>query len=117
MMQKINILLFTFIFLTGWFLALPSTNGLAQPTEKQLQEALSAVLQEPKVKDAAWLDKNIPSLMVGVWDNGANRDGYASYICLVLYDFGIKGGVVRVMDQAKAINSEWEELGKAWCPK
>jgi hypothetical protein len=87
-------------------------------TSEQLTAAIAAVESEPKVKDAAWNDESLPSLLVGVLDDGTNRNGYAEYICLKLMEHNIRGGVVHIMDVgAAANNDERRELGKAWCPK
>ncbi|WP_239688337.1 hypothetical protein, partial [Mannheimia haemolytica] len=40
--------------------------------------------EEPKVKDATWTAPFI--FKVGVFDDGTKRDGYAEYVCQVLYD-------------------------------
>ncbi|MEW6519241.1 MAG: hypothetical protein AB1461_07490 [Thermodesulfobacteriota bacterium] len=89
----------------------------ASPTPKQLEDALTEVKSEPKAISVAWNDTSIPSLLVGVADDKTQRDGYAQYICLVLAEHGIRGGVVRIMDEYAARKNEWKELGKSWCPK
>lgn len=43
--------------------------------------------QEPTAKDAVWTQKDI--FKVGVIDDGSRRDGYAQYVCEVLYDEGL----------------------------
>lgn len=81
-------------------------------TDADLMAALTAVEKEPKVKSAAWSDKGMPSLLVGVADDGSNRDGYAEYICQVLADHRVYGGVVHILDN---YSKERRELGKHWC--
>lgn len=88
----------------------------AGPTDAQLDAALAAVKKEKKVKDATWNSRGFPSLIVGVWDDKTRRDGYAQYLCGVLKDHGVKGGKVRILDQAAALKDEWTELGTADCP-
>jgi hypothetical protein len=90
---------------------------VAEQRQKNLDAALAAVNAEPKVKDAAWNNTHDPSLLAGVFDDGSNRDGYAEYLCMVLAEHNLRGGVVRVMDVAKAARDDWKELGKAWCPQ
>jgi predicted small lipoprotein YifL len=81
-------------------------------TEQDLQAALAAVKKEPKVKSAAWAHKGLPSILVGVADNGSNRDGYAEYICQVLAEHQVYGGVVHILD---VYAENRRELGKHWC--
>ncbi|ABD90584.1 hypothetical protein [Mannheimia haemolytica] len=72
--------------------------------------------EEPKVKDATWTAPFI--FKVGVFDDGTKRDGYAEYVCQVLYDHGFKGkGVlVSVIDIKKLVQTgDWVDLGKAKC--
>ena len=72
--------------------------------------------QEPTAKDAVWTAKKI--FKVGVIDNGANRNGYAGYVCGVLYDEGLKGHGVRVqiIDIVKLVQTKkWVKLGEARC--
>ena len=72
--------------------------------------------EEKSAKDAVWTLSNY--FKVGVFDNGLNRDGYASYVCNVLYDYGFKGkGInVHIIDIVKLKQTqEWVKLGKAVC--
>lgn len=86
-------------------------------TEAQLDAALAAVKKRDKVSSAAWNNKSLPSLLVGV--NGAGKgpgayDGYARGICGALAAEGINGAFVHVLDNNA---SGWVELGKAECPE
>ncbi|WP_213380966.1 hypothetical protein [Allochromatium tepidum] len=45
--------------------------------------------EEKTTKDAIWTASDI--FKVGVIDDGSRRDGYADYVCQVLYDYGFKG--------------------------
>lgn len=72
--------------------------------------------QENKVKDALWTSPNI--FKVGVLDDGKSRDGYAMYVCEVLYEYGFKGKHiwVQVIDIGKLVkNGKWDKLGEAHC--
>ncbi|MDX8160981.1 hypothetical protein [Acinetobacter pittii] len=67
-------------------------------------------------KDSVWTSKKM--FKVGVLDNGKNRDGYASYVCQTLDDFGFKGaGIsVQIIDIQKLVNTnKWIKLGEAQC--
>lgn len=72
--------------------------------------------EEKTAKDAVWTSRKI--LKVGVLDNGTPRDGYASYVCQVLYDQGFKGQQVwvQIIDIAKLTRTnKWVKLGEARC--
>lgn len=59
--------------------------------------------EEKTAKDAAWTARN--TFKVGVINDGTRRDGYAEYICQVLYDYGFKGNKVwvHVIDIVKLV--------------
>lgn len=72
--------------------------------------------QEPTAKDAVWTADNI--FKVGVINDGTPRNGYAMYVCEVLYEHGFKGmGVyVHVIDiVALSKKGRWVDLGKTRC--
>lgn len=72
--------------------------------------------QEKTAKDAMWTAKSI--FKVGVVPNGASRNGYAEYVCEVMYENGFKGkGVwVHVVDiVALTRTGKWNKLGEARC--
>lgn len=72
--------------------------------------------KEKITKDAIWNGDKF--FYVGVWDDGSNRNGYAEYVCLVAYDYGLKGEhiYVKVVDYAKVVKQEgFEKLGEAFC--
>lgn len=72
--------------------------------------------EEKTTKDALWTSRNI--FKVGVLDNGSNRDGYADYVCQVMYDYGFKGQSiwVQVIDISKLVKTDkWVKLGEAHC--
>lgn len=71
---------------------------------------------EKTAKDAIWTADNI--FKVGVVDDGENRDGYANYVCQILYDNGFSGKKiwVQIVDIAKlSKNKKWVKLGEARC--
>ncbi|MFI9653938.1 hypothetical protein ABGV17_04300 [Guyparkeria sp. GHLCS8-2] len=90
----------------------PTEPARPKPTADQLAAALNVVEAEPKVISAAWQDESLPSLLVGVADDGTRRDGYAESICLILAEQRVYGGVVHVLDNYAEGRTE---LGKHWC--
>lgn len=72
--------------------------------------------QEKTAKDAVWTARDI--FKVGVINDGSRRDGYADYVCQVLYDYGFKGKKVwvQVIDVVKLTrNGDWVRLGESHC--
>ncbi len=72
--------------------------------------------KEPTAIDAVWTAKSI--FKVGVLNDSSNRDGYASYVCSVLYEYGFKGQNVwvQIIDYHKLIqNDKWIKLGQKMC--
>ncbi len=94
------------------------SGGSGEPTPKQLQAALNEVLSESKVVDAAW-GEGAPGavLYAGLKDDGTRRDGYAEYLCLVLADHGLRGGMVYVVDYRNFSRGARQRLGHAQCVK
>jgi hypothetical protein len=84
----------------------------AAPAQSQLDAALSEVKMEEKVFDASWQDTELPILVARMFDDGSRRNGYAGYLCMLLSEHGINGGVVRVVD---VVGKEMRELGRASC--
>ena len=71
---------------------------------------------ELKVKDAIWYTNH--HFAVAVFDDGTRRDGYAMYVCSVLYDHGFKGQSisVEVLDIIKIVKDKKQVvLGKHYC--
>lgn len=71
---------------------------------------------EPRAKDALWTSHDV--FKVGVIDDGTSRDGYASYVCQVLYEHGFKGQKVwvQIIDIVKLTrNNDWVKLGESHC--
>jgi len=72
--------------------------------------------EEKTAKDAVWTARDI--FKVGVIDDGTLRDGYAEYVCQILYDYGFKGKKVwvQIIDIIKLTrNGDWVKLGEAHC--
>ncbi len=72
--------------------------------------------EEPTAKDAIWTTNDI--FKVGVIDDGSSRNGYAQYVCEVLYDYGFKGKKVwvQIIDIVKLTQKgKWIKLGEAKC--
>jgi hypothetical protein len=72
--------------------------------------------EEKAAKDAVWTCRDI--FKVGVINDGSRRDGYADYVCLVLYDYGFKGKKVwvQIIDIVELTrNGDWVKLGEAHC--
>lgn len=72
--------------------------------------------EEKTAKDAIWTARDI--FKVGVVNDGSNRDGYANYVCEVLYEHGFKGQQiwVQVIDIIKLTRKgQWVKLGEARC--
>lgn len=88
------------------------TTALATPTQSQLDSAIAEVKSEEKVFDASWEDLSLPTLEARLFDDGSQRNGYAGYLCMILSEHGINGGVVRVID---VVSQNRRVLGKARC--
>ena len=72
--------------------------------------------EEKTAKDAVWTAQDI--FKVGVFDDGTNRNGYADYVCQVLYDYGFKGKNVwvQIIDIGKLHRTgKWVKLGESHC--
>jgi len=86
------------------------------PESKQKAVAQKPIKEEVKIKDAAWSTPG--TLLVGVLNDGTNRNGYANYVCEVLYDEGLKGKkvIVKVIDIGVLVNQNKRvTLGQASC--
>ena len=91
-----------------------STAAEATPSQLQFDGALEEVKAEEMVFDAFWQDRSHPTLVARVFDNGSRWNGYAGYLCMLLSEHGISGGVVRVID---VVSEEQEELGQSMCKR
>ncbi|EGQ8491662.1 hypothetical protein NM092_002546 [Vibrio cholerae] len=109
MMKKIAALCLLFVSSFG-----VASVELTDAQQKVTEYFISS--EEPKVKDATWTAPDI--FKVGVFDDGSRRNGYAEYVCMVLYDHGLKGKKVwvHVVDIEKVINDKrFVKLGEAQC--
>lgn len=78
--------------------------------------ALTELAAESVVVEAMFAQDR--SLWVSVRPDGSNRDGLASYFCLITSDAGRPQGefvVVRVLDAYRLANDEMETIGRAEC--
>lgn len=96
--------------------------GTLKPSESDIPESKrSAIAQklvatEVKIKDVAWSTPG--TLLVGVLNDGTNRNGYANYVCEVLYEEGLMGKsvIVNVIDIGVLVNENKRvNLGRAVC--
>jgi hypothetical protein len=72
--------------------------------------------QEKSVLDAAWTGEEF--FAVGRFNDGTRQNGFAIYVCEILYDYGFKGKKVsvNVIDIVILNNSgDWESIGYAVC--
>lgn len=82
------------------------------------EKAVPMVKGEKKVVDATFPQPG--SLWVSVRDDGSKRDGFASYLCLVLADAGMGAKdfvVIKVWDAASMARGEMKELGRNECSR
>jgi hypothetical protein len=106
-----------FASLTLSITMLSSVAWSAPATDAQTQVVkLFQSNEERTAKDAIWTSARI--FKVGVINTTQNRDGYANYVCEVLYDYGFKGQkiwvqVVDIVELSK--NGKWVKLGEAHC--
>lgn len=86
-------------------------------TKDEQARALQVLKKEKQVKSAAWDEKGLPSLLVGVQDDGSARTGFAEYLCMELGDAGIRGALIQVVDHTKGFGVERKILGIGRCSK
>jgi len=93
--------------------------ALATQQDEEIKQSIVNYFQsneEPSVKAAIWTSKD--TFKVGVFDDRTRRDGYAEYVCQVLYEHGLKGHKiwVQVLDVIKLTrDGDWVKLGEAHC--
>ena len=93
-----------------------SVNSEPYTANHEKVKMLFKSINEKTAKDAIWTARNI--FKVGVVDDGTHRDGYAMYVCEVLYEHGFKEKNiwVQVIDILKLTQTgEWARLGEAHC--
>lgn len=91
-----------------------ATNSLQKQREKV--QTFFKGKDEPTAKDALWTSHDI--FKVGIIDDGTSRDGYASYVCQVLYEHGFNGQKiwVQIIDIVKLTrDNDWVKLGESHC--
>lgn len=104
-----------------WMLA--AAIGFASPAvaeEPWMTRALGLLKAEPKIAESLFNQDSPRSLWVSVEDDGTRRDGYAEYLCLVLYDAGMPIGgytVIHVYDAAAMAAGESREIGRFDCER
>lgn len=105
-------------FFLGAVFSLVSFQAISETYSAQHEKVKQHFLsdEEKTTKDALWTTSDI--FKVGVIDDGSRRDGYADYVCSVLYDYGFKGKKVwvQVIDIVKlSRNDKWFKLGESRC--
>jgi len=113
-MKKLNVFVFTFLF--SCFAISAQANAGTYSANHQKVVKLFQSNAEKTAKDATWTANDI--FKVGVFDNHSNRNGYAGYVCQVLYDYGFKGQNVwvQIIDIVKLTQqNKWVKLGEAHC--
>jgi hypothetical protein len=86
------------------------------PESKRKAIAQKLVATEVKIKDAVWASSG--TLLVALHDDGTSRDGYANYLCNILYEEGLTGKmvIVKVIDIDILVSkNKWVPLGRAFC--
>lgn len=72
--------------------------ALTPAAEPDMDAALAAVISEKRVLDATWSSPSDRILVAAVQDDGSRRDGFAEYLCLVLAEHGVRGGMVFISE-------------------
>lgn len=96
-------------------LTLPALSAELDPARQSVQDHFRSSA-EPTAIDALWTDEHV--FKVGVRDDGSDRSGFGQYVCMMIYDAGLKGErvLVRVIDYPRLVNNdEWINLGTAQC--
>lgn len=71
---------------------------------------------EKKVKDAVWASSDL--LKVGMYSDGTNKNGFAEYLCNIVYENALKNKkiTIKIVDYQKLMqNNEWVNIGSANC--
>ncbi len=80
--------------------------------------ATEMVIQEKSVIDAMFTQPI--SLWVSMRDDLSRRDGFASYLCVLLLDAGMQPGdfvVIKIWDAAAMSREELKEIGRYECER
>jgi hypothetical protein len=103
------------VLLTG-LLAFASPVAAADWQDK----ATGLIRSEPKVVEAMFPNESSGSFWASVRDDGSRRDGFAQYLCVVLFEAGMPVGqsvVIRVLDAAALVRGEMVTLGRYDCSR
>ncbi|MEL7454318.1 MAG: hypothetical protein AAGJ50_13210 [Pseudomonadota bacterium] len=88
----------------------------AAADEAWRDEAVKLAKEEPKIRDAMW-SQSI-SFWITLDDDGTDRSGYASFVCLLLNQAGKPEGnfvIVTAWDHVSTATNNPKQLGKAQC--
>lgn len=101
---------------TAMFSFISQANAATYSQQHEAVQKLFQSNEEKTAKDAVWTARDV--FKVGVINDGSRRDGYADYVCQVLYDYGFKGKKVwvQVIDIVKLTRGgDWVKLGESHC--
>lgn len=90
---------------------------IATSATADLNSAIAELRQEPKIKDVHF-EPSVGTLLIGVIDNGRNRDGYADYVCAVLAENNAVNDVelVKIVDIVKVNrHADFSAIGSSRC--
>lgn len=108
-------------YMKNWmFIALVCLASPAAAEPPWMTKALGLLRTEPKIVESLFNQDSPRSLWVSVEDDGTRRDGYAEYLCLVLYDAEMPVGgytVIHVYDAAAMTAGESREIGRFDCER
>lgn len=84
------------------------------------ENALQAMRDEKSVFEAIFPDGSNNSFWASMRDDGTRRDGFAEYLCLVLFDSGMPKGsflVIHIWDAAETSAGVMREIGRSECAR
>ena len=91
------------------------TATVAHAKTEWMVKATELALEEKQVIEAMFPDQRATSFWISVRDDGTDRSGFASYVCLLLYDAGMPVGL-------RTIISVWDlpvekKIGRFVCER
>lgn len=98
--------------------AMLASSALA--AEPWMNKALDLMKEEPKVVEALFNQDSARSFWVSMVDDGSRRDGFAEYLCIVLYDAGMPVGgftVIHIWDAGAMASGLMKEIGRYDCER
>lgn len=114
------LLLVVYVMVKGMIRAnsVPQKSSVQVSSSHNNALALDKVKREPKVKDAHITEVGV--LYVSVYDDGTNRNGYASYLCELLSGTGSSVSRVKVVKVGSTNDPDKDNaygvlLGESWC--